>query len=57
MRKLIDLEIENRLKKIEPSRVLYTNRINQLKLSSDEVITRIKQLNGFVIEITKKEAL
>jgi len=32
-------------------------RVDEIKLGADEVITRIEKVNGILIEITKKQAL
>jgi len=52
--RILNKEIDERLKKLEPKREETVKRIEDIKLQEDEVITRIKKVDGILVEITKK---
>ena len=55
--RFLDSEIDSRISKLAPTRTEMVERVDEIKLGADEVITRIEKVNGILIEITKKQAL
>ena len=54
MKEWLDVEIDKRRKKLEAQRIEVVERMYQIRITDDEVITRIQQINGLAVEITKK---